>query len=291
MHSTLLSLKTFAAAALVFAAGAAYAEVTDTRTLQDTVRVPGNGPPTVIVRNVFGSIRVTAHDRDTVEMTATETVSGDLQADITRARAEVELRTESEEGRVAFRVKRVGSPDGECNCNDNRWNWGWDGYRVAYDIDVRVPRDAAIEIATVNDGEVTGEGVRGDFDVRNVNGGIRLTGLRGSGSITTVNGAVSAAFERAPAAATTFKTVNGKIEVTFPQDLAADLKLKTMHGQIYTDFDTQPIAAEPVSERSRDGGKLVIRAERASTIRVGRGGPAYSFETLNGSVYVRKAAQ
>ena len=83
-------------------------EVTGTRMLQESVRVPGAGAPVVIVKNVFGSIRVTTHDRDTVDMTATETVHGDLQADIARARAEVELRTESEEGRVAFRVRRIG---------------------------------------------------------------------------------------------------------------------------------------------------------------------------------------
>jgi hypothetical protein len=271
-------------AALALSAATVRAEVTDKRTLQDSVRVPGNGPPTVIVKNVFGSIRVIAHDKATVDMTATETISGDLRADIDRARKEVELRTESEDGRVAFRVRRIGSPSNDC-CNR------WDGYRVAYDIEVHVPRDAAIEVATVNDGDVIVEGVRGTFDVHNVNGGVRLTGLRGAGSVTTVNGPVGAEFERAPAAATLFKTVNGKIDVSFPQELAADLSFKTMRGEIYTDFDSQPLSIEPVRDRSRDGGKLVVRTGHGSAIRVGAGGPAYSFETLNGSVYVRKGAK
>ena len=290
MRLPLSPLKTLLATALTLAAyAAAHAEVTDTRTLKDTVRVPGGGPPTVIVRNVFGSIHVTAHDADTVDMTATETITGDLKADIARARAEIELRTESEDGRVAFRVRRTGSQSADCECN--RWNFGEDAYRVKYDIEVRVPRNAAVELATVNDGEIVVDGVRGNFDVRNVNGGLRLTGLRGSGKISTVNGPVSATFERAPTAATSFKTVNGKIDVSFPQNLAADLKFKTLHGQIYTDFDTQPVATEPVSQRSRDDGRLVVRTQRASTIRVGAGGPAYSFETLNGNVYIRKATQ
>jgi hypothetical protein len=276
------------AAAFAVTAGAARAELTDTRMLKDSVRVPGNGPPTVIVRNVFGSVHVIAHDGATVDMTATETVSGDLRADIDRARKEVELRTESEEGRVAFRVRRVGSQG-----DNDGWNnrWGGDGYRVAYDIEVRVPRDAAIEVATVNDGEVVVEGTRGHFEVNNVNGGVRLSGVRGAGNIKTVNGPVSATFERAPAAATTFKTINGKIDVSFPQDLKADLSFKTMHGEIYTDFDSEAIASQPVSDRSRNGGKLVVRAEHGSAIRIGGGGPAYSFETLNGSVYIRKAAR
>jgi len=273
-----------AAGALALSAATARAEVTDKRTLQDSVRVPGSGPPTVIVKNVFGSVRIIAHDGATVDMTATETVTGDLRADIERARKEVELRTESEDGRVAFRVRRIGSQNNDC-CNR------WDGYRVAYDIEVRVPRDAAVEVGTVNDGEVVVEGVRGTFDVRNVNGGVRLTGVRGAGHVTTVNGPVSATFERAPAAATSFKTVNGKIDVSFPQELAADLSFRTMNGEIYTDFDSQPISSEPVRDRSRDGGKLVVRAQHGSSIRVGAGGPAYSFETLNGNVYVRKTTR
>ena len=103
-----------------------------------------------------------------------------------------------------------------------------------------------------------------------------------------MNGPISAVFERAPAAATSFKTVNGKIDVSFPQGLAADLSFKTLHGEIYTDFDSQPIASEPTQDRSRAGGKLVIRAGHGSAIRIGAGGPEYSFETLNGNVYVRK---
>src|SRR5262249_23055681 len=98
MRSTREALKfALCAAALAAAAGAARDEVTDTRMLKDSVRVLGLGPPTVIVRNVFGSVHVVAHDGATVDMTATETVSGDLRADIDRARKEVELRTESEE--------------------------------------------------------------------------------------------------------------------------------------------------------------------------------------------------
>ena len=287
MRSTPQTLK-FALCTAAFAlaaasTGAARAEVTDTRMLKDSVRVPGNGPPTVIVRNVNGFVHVTAYDGATVEMTATETVTGDLRADIDRARKEWELKTESEDGRVAFRVRRVGEQGDQ---NNGRWNWN-EGYRVKYDIEVRVPRDAAIEVNTVND-EVTVDGVRGHFDVGNVNGSMKLTGLRGSGNIKTVNGAINAAFERAPAAGTTFKTVNGKIDVSFPQDLKADLSFKTTHGEIYTDFDSQPVTSEPVTDRSREGGKFVVRSGHGSAIRVGGGGPAYSFETVNGSVYIRK---
>jgi DUF4097 and DUF4098 domain-containing protein YvlB len=93
-------------------------------------------------------------------------------------------------------------------------------------------------------------------------------------------------FERAPAAATAFKTVNGRIDVAFPSDLSADLAFKTMHGEIWTDFDVEPLAVAPTTEGKREGTRYVFRSDQRSMVRVGRGGPTHSFETLNGDIEV-----
>ena len=154
---------------------------------------PPAQPLVVIVKNIIGlrfASRGTTADR--VEMRATETVRGDLQADIERARAEMQLRTESEPGRVAFRVPphRRGrrADDGDCDCHA-----AGTGYSVEYDIEVRVPRGATLDVATVNDGDVTVEGVSGEFELaqrqRRASGS---TGRGGSGSVQTVNGDVEA---------------------------------------------------------------------------------------------------
>jgi hypothetical protein len=283
---------TFAAtlgAALFSAQGAAAADLTATRTIENSVPVGGERDLVVIVDDVFGSIHVTAHDRDTVELDAVETVRGKLQADLDRAHAEVELRTEHEPGRVAFRVRRIGDRDdaANCNCGRNRW----DGYFVSYEIELKVPRNAALDLSTVNSGDIVVDGVHGDFEIHNVNGAVRLTGLEGSGKISTVNGRVDAAFERAPKSPTSFETVNGKIDVTLPQDLEADLSFETLHGDMFTDFEVKPIAGTTNNEPTRNGGKLLIRSGGPSFVRVGAGGPTYSFKTLNGEIYVRKGAR
>jgi hypothetical protein len=275
-------LLAIATAAAPLACAAARADVVETRELEETVAVSRNEPLVVVVKNIFGSIRVTGHDADRVEMRATETVRGDLQADIERARAEMELRTESEPGRVAFRVRPVGEDD-DCNCRGR----GWDGYSIEYDIEVRVPRAATLDVATVNDGDVTVEDIDGEFELANVNGAVRLVRAGGGGSVHTVNGDVEASFARAPSEPSSFRTVNGELDVTFPASLSAELAFDTMQGDVFTDFDVESLSEPP--DVRRDRGRFVMNVNRASAFRVGAGGERHSFSTLNGDIFVRKA--
>jgi hypothetical protein len=281
MHRPALIVTGTASAALLAFAGAVRAEVVDTRELMETIPVSANEPLVVVVRNIIGPIHVIGYDGNRVEMRATETVRGDLQADIERARAEMQLRTESEPGRVAIRVRRVGEDD------DDRRGWGWDGYSIEYDIEVRVPRGATIEVGTVNDGDVTVEDVNGEFNLRNVNGAVRLVRAGGSGSVQTVNGDVDVSFARNPSEATSFKTVNGELDVAFPANLSAELAFHTMHGDVFTDFDVETLS-DPAEVR-RDRGRYVLRTNRSTAFRVGAGGERHTFNTLNGDILVRKA--
>ncbi len=188
--------------------------------------------------------------------------------------------TESEPGRVAFRVR---SADNDCNCGTR-----WDGFSVEYDIEIRVPRGAALDVATVNDGDVTVEGVNGDFELANVNGEIHATGLTGSGEIRTVNGNVAVAFARAPDAATSFHTVNGDLDVTFPNDLSADLQFKTMNGDVFTDFDVVEEQSPPSVEREPSPRGPRVRMQRNTRYAIGGGGPDIQLRTFNGDIMIRK---
>ena len=282
MHRPALIVTATASAALLAFAGTVRAEVIDTRELTETVPVAANDPLVVVVRNINGPIHVIGHDGNRVEMRATETVRGDLQADIERARAEMQLRTETEPGRVAIRVRHVGDDD-----DDRGRGWGWDGYSIEYDIEVRVPRGATLEVGTVNGGDVTAEDVNGEFKLSNVNGAVRLVRAGGSGSVQTVNGDVDVSFARAPSEATSFKTVNGELDVTFPTNLSAELAFHTMHGDVFTDFDVETLT-DPADVR-RDRGRYVLNTNRSSAFRVGAGGERHSFNTLNGDIFVRKA--
>ena len=280
MHRLTRITTATASAALLAFGGTVRADVVDTRELMETIPVPANEPLVVIVKNIIGPTHVTGHDADRVEMHATETVRGDLQADNERARAQMQLRTETEPGRVAIRVRNV---DGDTG----RRNSSWDNYSVAYDIEVRVPRGATLEISTVNDGDVTVEDVNGEFNLKNVNGAVRLVRAGGGGSVHTVNGDVDASFARSPSEAASFQTVNGEVDVTFPANLSAELAFHTLHGDVFTDFDVESLIA-PAEVRS-ERGRFVMNTNRNSAYRVGTGGERHTFNTLNGDILVRKA--
>jgi hypothetical protein len=101
---------------------------------------------------------------------------------------------------------------------------------------------------------------------------------------------VEAVFARNPKSATSFHSINGPIDITFQPGLAADLRFKTMHGEVYTDFD---VMTQPVTEQDRAGWRFHYRSTpfpmRAGSVRIGTGGPELSFETLNGTIYIRRA--
>jgi hypothetical protein len=245
------------------------------------------GARSLVVDNWRGAITVTAHDGDRLELGLTETVEARTPEDLARARREVKLELGAEGGAVRAVV------DGPFRCRDG--SWGFSGrqherqYRVTYDFAVRVPRAIALDLSTVDAGEVRVAGTRGDFAVRNVNGGVEMIDVAGSGSAAAVNGEVRVRFARNPAAACSFKSVNGDVEVAFRPGLRADFFFDTMNGEAYSDFPfvLQPLPARLAADPEREDGMRVYRSQRVYAVRVAGGGPPIELETLNGDILIR----
>jgi hypothetical protein len=158
-------------------------------------------------------------------------------------------------------------------------------YSVAFDFEVRVPRNTRLRLCTINGGDVHVAGTIGDFEIDNVNGAIALSGVRGSGRAVTVNGAVSASFAENPKAASTFKSVNGDLDVIFQRNLSADLLMKTFNGGLFTDFDVAPLPLQAAGVERRNG-MTVYRGSRFTGFRVGQGGPQVTLDAFNGDIRV-----
>ena len=248
--------------------------------------LPAGAARTVVIDNVFGAV--------TVRGAAGDRVAVEIRREV-RARTEAELREGLDE--VTFASRADGGrlelgQDGPFRCGDwgrEHVHWGgcdWDpDYEVRWEWQVTVPADVDLDVRTVNDGDLRVSGVRGRVEAKNVNGKVHLSGLAGEVEAATVNGDLAAEFERAPAAASSFKTVNGEIELTLPAATGAELGFETMNGEIYTDFEVSAVPQRVKSTRDERHGSR-YQLDRDTVVRIGRGGPRLDLETLNGDIVV-----
>jgi hypothetical protein len=272
--------------------------------VQRSFPMTGAAPWHLSIDNLIGSIGVASSDQQSVELAVTKTIAARTPEHRDTARKEVTLKIDESATGVDLFVDgpfRCNCNNGSCgtdntkstyqcgdSCRNDCWgqrrNWGHD-YQVRYDFVLKVPRNIALCLKTVIDGDIRVEGATGDFDVSNVNGAIEMLDIGGSGRARTINKDVKVVFARNPTSPSSFATINGNTIIFFRPALAANLRVKTFNGKIYTDFDTSQLAGlAPVAER-RDG-KFVYRADRSVGLRVGLGGPELRFETLNGDVRI-----
>lgn len=264
-------------------------DVVDESSVTRTLTFAAGGGRTLDVRNINGFIHVEGTNDATVQMSIRKVIRAQTQADLAEAQRDVRLDFRDGAPRVeAIVTDRRGHVCGE-EWNDRGEQWDRVHYDVRFDFTIRVPRDAALRLCTINGEDVIVSGTRGDFDVSNVNGLIEMREVAGSGRAHTVNGPVTVTFTANPKQTSSFKTVNGNVDVSFPQGLAADLAMKTFNGGLFTDFDVQPLASTVAAAGERRNGRFVYRANEFTRVRVGSGGPELTFETLNGNVRARRA--
>lgn len=244
----------------------------------------GPRPLLVVVDNMNGSIEVVGHDAERVELVARRTNRARSTEKLQEAKREVQLEVEEEPGFVRLFVNGPQRcPDGSTRDLGVRHY----GYRVDFDFTLRVPRHAEVDLRTVNDGEIHVTGVRGGYDVENINGGIEMLDVGGAGRVYALNGEVHVSFERNPDGESSFGSLNGDVQIEFRRDLAAELRLKTFNGQVYSDFEVSALPRE-APEREQHDGKNLYRAGKSFGVRVGRGGPRLDFDAFNGDIRIVK---
>ncbi len=264
-------------------------EVVDESAITRTLVFAAGGGRTLDVRNINGFIRVEGTSDSAAQISIRKVIRAATRDDLAEAQRDVRLDFRDGAQRVEAIVRdHRGHVCGE-PWNDGGERWDRVHYDVRFDFTIRVPRDAALRLCTINGGDLIVNGTQGNFDVTNVNGLIEMRDVAGSGRAHTVNGPVTVTFTANPKEPSSFKTVNGNVDVSFLQGLAADFAMKTFNGGLFTDFDAQPLANAVAAAGERRNGRFVYRANEFTRVRVGSGGPEIAFETLNGNVRARRA--
>jgi hypothetical protein len=273
-----------ATSVLALVAGAATAKTYETDTIEKTFTLERvDGGRRLVVENVWGSVKITGHSGDRVVMVADKAIKARSVREYERARDEVILDITEDDGYLELYVDGPfrGSDHGDRRCV----RWRDRDYRVYYDFEIKVPRDADIEIKCVNDGMIEIDGISGDFEILHVNDDIEMKGISGSGEVYTVNGDVTLEFEGNPTGDCRFGSLNGDVHMYFKPDLSADFYLKTFNGDFYTDFDLDS-APSAVFAEVKTNGRRVYRAGETTVVRAGRGGPAIELDGFNGDMFI-----
>ncbi len=236
----------------------------------------------LVVDNINGEINVVGYDGDSIELVAHKEIKAESDKKLEEAKREVKLEIKEEKNKIVFYV------DAPWRSGEGIHYRGWHycGYDVIYDFDLKVPRKMSLYLKTVNHGKVLVQSVEGEFEIHNVNAGVEMSDINGPALVSTVNGPIKVSFAQNPGSECSFKTVNGKIEVVLHDGLNADMKLKTFNGKVYTDFEVSSVPREDRTVEERRGSRRIYRRGDSYTVRVGKGGPEFSFDTLNGSIYV-----
>ena len=169
---------------------------------------------------------------------------------------------------------------------------GMRGLSKTLDLVIQVPLSSDLKLNTLNEGNISVTGVKGEIEVSNLNGPITITNVTGSVVADALNDDIEVVFSGIdPKKSMSFSSLNGDIDVTLPADARATLKLKTDNGDIYSDFDMKMDNATTRVEDNdggRRGGRYKVTLEKLMTGVINGGGSEMVFKNFNGNIYIRK---
>ena len=156
------------------------------------------GDKTLDVDLVNGSVKVIGDTGGAIRVEGERVIRAATQDEVNRAKKEVTLDINEKNGTAQLYEN---GPYRDSNNRSSDYHGFHENsdrhYNVSYEITVRVPRETALHLRTVNGG-VAAQDTTGLFDVGSVNGQIAMTNMAGSGTAAAVNGANVVSFRENP---------------------------------------------------------------------------------------------
>ena len=234
------------------------------------------------IDNVFGSIEIKGYTGDKIEATINKTIKAKTKHDIDIAKEEVTLDFYDNDDSIEFIVNGpFRKADGSINFH------GPQRYQVHYDFEIKVPHQTSLYLSTINDGEIYVNDTIGDFDIKNINGGVEIENINGSGSAYALNKDLIVVFKENPKESSYFGSLNGDVDISFQKGFSADCMVKTFNGDIYSDFPIEYLA-RPAGRQENRKGKFVYKSNGYTAVRVGSGGPQIEFDGFNGDIRINE---
>lgn len=247
---------------------------------------PGNR---LVVKNVFGSIKVEGYSGNEVIIEVEKTITAKNSDDLELGKSELRLEVIQESNLV---ILHPDAPYMQFDREKMRYSWCNNNEDIPYehtmDFTLKVPNTIKIEVSTVNDGELLVKNTKGDYvEASNVNGGIELSNITGKTKVNCINGDVNISYAQNPRVASRYYALNGDINISYQESLSANISFKSMNGEMFTDFD---ISKQYVKTNKNEGSKdkPKFKFETRPVVQIGSGQVDFDFETLNGNVFIKK---
>jgi hypothetical protein len=243
---------------------------------------------TLFIYNISGFIRVEGYEGNKVLIEMDKTISADDDKSLETGKKEFMLAFDRNSDSILVYLAEPfdSRPHRKWQYNDDRQDIG---YNFNVDFTVKVPLGMNLHISTVNDGNISVNNVSGVLHISNVNEEISIKNAKGTTYAHTINGDVSVNYLSNPTGESSYYTINGNIHVSYQSDLSADLQLKSMHGDFFTDFpDVELLPATVTKMHEKSGEGFIYKLNTITSVRFGKGGRTFRFETLNGNIYIKK---
>ncbi|MEN7343424.1 MAG: hypothetical protein AAAFM81_10795 [Pseudomonadota bacterium] len=157
---------------------------------------------------------------------------------------------------------------------------------------VRVPADASLKVRVTNDSDIEVRDVRGDLDLKNVNGPITVTGAAGAVIAESINDDVTIHYgDMRQFDASSLLSVNGTLDLGLPPSAGAEIHIDTSRGEIVSDYEIEVLPPKANVERNKRGSGTEIRVEQVIVGRIKGGGPVILMKTLNGDVSISDSSE
>lgn len=203
------------------------------------------------LKNVNGTVRIEAWDKDVVEVRAVKTTQ-DKESALDQVTIDVDAKPDALS--ISTRYPEEG------------------GVEVAVDYTIHVPRHAHLNhLSTVN-GTLSVTESEGIGDLHTVNGNIEIYGGSGNVHARTTNGDVYLEWKHAADAhGAVAETTNGSVLLAIPADTKASLEARCRNGSFSSDL--------PFRMMGEDEPRVLHG-------RLGRGGVPIHLGTVNGAIRV-----
>ncbi len=274
---------------------ARYDDLQQSEQIDQTLRFSGMGNKQLTVSNIYGSIEVTGYSGDEVLVSINKTVTADETDELDKGMQTIDYRFENLGSHI---VMFVDLPFAEFDAETGQVSYQeyWQrmqGKKVKYhyhmDIQLKVPHDTSLRLSAINDGNIKVTGIEAEkLEVSNINGAIDMLDVAGDSTyVNAINKDINVQFSQNPTTHSEFESINGDLNVVFAEQPNAEVVYETMHGDVYTAYDValMPPSVNLTSVEKRHGIKYKLDA--ASRLKIGAGGPEYSFKTLNGDIKIK----